>query len=308
MNAPRYAAFDLGGTNLKFGLVDDRGKLVCKDSVPTPARFSEAMDLIAGIWKDFRKAEKKNLAAAGFGFPGIYSLQEKKILQSPNYAELDNVDLEAALAKAVDAPFAVDNDANMAAYGEWRCGAGRGVRSMVFLTIGTGIGSGLILNGGLWHGLCGFAGELGHITVNPDGDPCKCGNQGCLETEAAAPKIVRNYKDLSKTRKAVTAEEVFEKAGRGEMAALKAFAIAGTYLGIALGITINLLNPEKIILGGGVMGTGDFLLSAAKEEARRRSYKASFACCSIEKAVLGNDAGLIGAGLQAKAVSKTKKR
>jgi glucokinase len=299
MTQTLYAAFDLGGTNLKYGLADAKGELVRKDSLPTPAKWAEVLDVIAGLWKDFRREEKRRLAGAGFGFPGIYSLKDQRILQSPNYAELDNVDLRAALSKVIDTPFVVDNDANMAAYGEWRCGAGRGTRSMVLLTIGTGIGSGLILGGGLWHGRCGFAGELGHITVNPDGDPCACGNQGCLETEAAAPKIVRNYKDLSKTKKSVKAEEVFEKASRGEVAAVKAFTIAGTYLGIGLGITINLLNPEKIVLGGGVMMTGDFLLQAAVEEAKRRSYKASFACCSIEKATLGNDAGLIGAALQA---------
>ncbi len=293
------AGFDLGGTNLKYGLVTGTGELLEKHSVATPVQFRGVLELIGSIWKDYRRRSKDRPAAAGFGFPGIYSLRERRILQSPNYPELDNAELETELAGILDAPFRVDNDANLAAYGEWRCGAGRGVDSMVHLTIGTGIGSGLILGGRLWHGRCGFAGELGHITVNPDGDKCNCGRQGCLETEAAAPKIVRNYKDLSKTRKAVKAEEVFEKAAKGEVAAVKAFTIAGAYLGIALGITINMLNPEKIVLGGGVMATGDFLLSAAREEAARRSYKAAFACCSIERAVLGNDAGLIGAALWA---------
>jgi len=307
MTEPLYAAFDLGGTNLKHGLVDAKGGLVRKGSLPTPAKWAEVVEVIAGLWKNFRHEAKGRLAGAGFGFPGIYSFQDKKILQSPNYAQLDNVDLQAALSKIVDEPFVVDNDANMAAYGEWRCGAGRGTKSMILLTIGTGIGSGLILNGALWAGRCGFAGELGHITVNPDGDPCQCGSQGCLETEAAAPKIVRNYKDLSKTKKSIKAEEVYDKAIRGEVAAIKAFTIAGTYLGIALGIAINLLNPEKIVLGGGVMMTGDLLLQAALEEAKRRSYKAAYACCSIEKAILGNDAGLIGAALRAQALTRKRR-
>jgi len=304
MTTAFYAAFDLGGTNLKYGLADDRGRLVEKDSRPTPAQWAEVVEAISELWKAFRRKTKGRLAGAGFGFPGIYSLTDKKILQSPNYAELDNVDLQAVLSKVVDTPFVVDNDANMAAYGEWRRGAGRGTKSMVLLTIGTGIGSGLILDGALWQGRCGFAGEMGHITVNMDGDPCPCGSQGCLETEAAAPKIVRNYKDLSKTKKAIKAEEVFEKARRGEVAAIKAFTIAGTYLGVALGILINLLNPEKIVMGGGVMMTGDILMQAAIEEARRRSYKAAFACCSIEKALLGNEAGLIGAALRARALAQ----
>jgi len=299
MRAKVFAGFDLGGTNLKYGLVAESGEVLEKFSVPTPEAFPGVLDLIASVWEEFGRRTENRPAAAGFGFPGIYSLRERRILQSPNYPGLDNIELESALGSFLGAPFRVDNDANMAAYGEWRCGAGRGVSSMVHLTIGTGIGSGIILNGELWHGRCGFAGELGHITVNPDGDLCQCGNRGCLETEAAAPKIVRNYKDLSKTKRPIKAEEVFDKAARGEVAAIKAFGIAGTYLGIALGIVINMLNPEKIVLGGGVMTTGDFLLPPAVEEAARRSYRASFACCSIEKALLGNDAGLIGAALWA---------
>lgn len=299
MSRKIFAGFDLGGTNLKYGLVTESGEVLEKNSVPTPETFPGVLELIASIWAEFKRRPKGRPGAAGFGFPGIYSLRDRRILQSPNYPGLDNMDLEGALAGVLDVPFRVDNDANLAAYGEWRCGAGRGVSSMVHLTVGTGIGSGIILGGALWHGRCGFAGELGHITVNPDGDRCNCGNQGCLETEAAAPKIVRNYKDLSKTKRAIKAEEVFEKAARGEVAAVKAFGIAGTYLGIALGVVINMLNPEKIVLGGGVMATGDFLLAAAVEEASRRCYKASFNCCSIEKALLGNDAGLIGAALWA---------
>jgi glucokinase len=300
MSTDTYAGFDLGGTNLKFGLVDDKGALLVRDSVPTPPTVAEAMKLIGTLWDRLSKEAKHPVKAAGLGFPGIFSLKDRRIYQSPNLPELDNFDLTAALSKEIDVPFWVDNDANLAAYGEWKCGAGRGVQSMVHLTVGTGIGAGLILAGDLWPGACGFAGEIGHITVNPEGDRCKCGSQGCLETEAAAPKIVRNYMDLSRTKKPLAAEEVFQKALKGNTAARKSFAIAGQYLGIALGIIINLLNPEKILLGGGVMTTGDFLLKAAVEEAQRRSYKASFACCSIERAGLGNDAGVIGAALWGK--------
>jgi glucokinase len=300
MTTEIYAGFDLGGTSLKYGLMDDTGKVLTKNSVPTPATASELMTLIGTTWEGLKQEAKHPLKGAGLGFPGIFSLKDRKILQSPNLPELDNFDLTGGLAKVIDAPFWVDNDANLAAYGEWKCGAGRGAQSLVFLTVGTGVGSGLILGGDLWHGACGFAGELGHVTVNPDGDRCKCGNQGCLETEAAAPKIVRNYMDLSRTKKPLAAEEIYQRAVKGNTAARKSFAIAGHYLGIGLGIVINLLNPEKILLGGGVMITGDFLLRAAVEEALRRSYKASFACCSIERASLGNDAGFLGAAQWAK--------
>jgi len=295
-----FAGFDLGGTQLKYGLIDDAGTLLFKDKAPTPPTIRELMGLLEILWKDLKRRESRKIRAAGFGFPGIYSFKEKKIFQSPNYAELDNFDLYPAIAEYIKVPFWVDNDANMAAFGEWKCGAGRGVSSLVLLTIGTGIGGGIILGGKLWQGSCGYAAEVGHIIVNPDGERCKCGLQGCLETEASAPAIVRKYQALAKSEIPLTSEDIYHRAKNGEEKARQAFSQAGYYLGIGLGMLINLLNPEKILLGGGVMTTGEFLLPPTIEEARRRSYKASFACCSIERASLGNDAGLIGSASWAK--------
>jgi glucokinase len=290
-----YAGFDFGGTQLKYGLIDDSGKILFKDKTRTPPTIREVMSLLKNLWNDLKKKERQKIKAVGFGFPGIYSLKEKKIYQSPNYRELDNFNLFSAIGEFIEVPFWVDNDANMAAFGEWKCGAGRGVSSMVFLTLGTGIGGGIIIGGKLWQGSCGYAGELGHIIVNPRGELCNCGIQGCLETEASAPAIVRKYLTLIKSQGPVSAEEIYQRAQQGEENARMAFAEAGYYLGIGLGIIINFLNPEKILLGGGVMTTGEFLLRPAVEEAGRRSYKASFSCCSIKRASLGNDAGLIGA-------------
>jgi glucokinase len=185
----------------------------------------------------------------------------------------------------------------MAAYGEYRCGAGQNTHSLVLLTIGTGVGTGIILKGNIWEGACGFAGELGHAVVNPNGEPCKCGSQGCLETEVSAPKIVKNYQAYSKNRKNITAEEVSLRAKNNEKAAQQAFAKAGHFLGLGLALAINLLNPEKILLGGGVMKAAEFLLPPTIDEAAKRSFKGSFRCCSIEHATLGNKAGFIGAAL-----------
>jgi glucokinase len=188
----------------------------------------------------------------------------------------------------------------MAAYGEYRCGAGKNTHSLVLLTIGTGVGGGIILNDNIWEGACGFAGELGHATVNPKGEPCKCGSHGCLETEVSAEKIVKNYQAYSHSQEAVTSEDVARKAKKNDQAALQAFAEAGRHLGIGLSIAINLLNPEKILLGGGVMKAAEFLLPPAIDEASKRSFKGSFQCCRIERASLGNKAGFIGAALWAK--------
>jgi glucokinase len=323
------AGFDLGGTQIKYGLVDGAGTVLFKGKTPTPPTIRELMTLIGSQWEDLKKRAPGRIAAAGFGIPGIYNLKKKKILQSPNYADLDNFDLYPAIAERIDAPFRVENDANVAAFGEWKYGAGRGVSSLVFLTIGTGIGGGIVLGDKLWQGSCGYAAEIGHVVINPDGELCKCGIRGCLETEASAPAIVRKYQALVKGRAfgsplarglyprastaevdprvkpgapaaagsgtSVTTEDIYYRAKEGEPAARDAFARAGYFLGIGLGMLINLLNPEKILLGGGVMTTGEYLLRPAVEEARKRSYPATFACCEIERASLGNDAGLIGA-------------
>ncbi len=133
------------------------------------------------------------------------------------------------------------------------------------MTIGTGVGSGLILDGKLWHGRCGFAGEIGHITVNPGPTStlCNCGNNGCLETEVSAPRIVRNYVDMAGSGEDLTAEDIYNLARQGDAQAIESFASCGYYLGIGLGIVINLLNPGMILLGGGVMAGGEFLMDAA---------------------------------------------
>lgn len=298
---PVFAGFDLGGTQLKYGLMDETGRLVLKSQAPTPSTIEGLMDLVASLWKDLKAQTPDTIRAAGFGFPGIYNVRDRKILQSPNYAELDDFDLYPEIGRVLDVPFLVDNDANMAAYGEWAHGAGRGVSSLVLLTIGTGIGGGIILDGKLWQGSCGYAGEIGHIVVNPEGERCNCGIRGCLEAEAAAPAIVRKYKAILGRTLVSTAEDIYKRAEAGEPAAIEAYAKAGYYLGIGLGMLINLLNPGKILLGGGVMTTGELLLRPTVEEARRRSYKASFACCPIERASLGNDAGTIGSAAWAKA-------
>lgn len=292
-----YAGFDLGGTALKYGVVEETGKILTESQVGTPKNVERLLQTLQEIWTTMKNSQQKQIHAVGFGIPGILSTREKKILQSPNYPDIDNFALFPALSRFIDVPFCVNNDANMAAFGEYRCGAGQNTHSLVLLTIGTGVGSGIILNGKIWEGACGFAGELGHAVVNPQGEPCKCGSQGCLETEVSAPKIVKNYQAYSLNRENITAEEVSLKAKNGDRVAQKAFAEAGRYLGIGLGIAINLLNPEKILLGGGVMKGGEFLLKSAVDEAAKRSFQGSFRCCSIERATLGNKAGFIGAAL-----------
>ncbi len=298
-----FAGFDLGGTHLKYGLVDESGGIAFESQVDTPETTEKLLPTLKDIWNTLRNKHRLQIASAGLGFPGIFSQKEQKIIQSPNYPDIDNFALVPAISGFIDVPFWMNNDANMAAFGEYKCGAGQNTHSLILLTIGTGVGSGIILKGKIWQGACGYAGEMGHVAVNPEGEPCKCGSRGCLETEVSAPKIVKNYLAFSKLKENITAEEVSKRAKNKDLNARKAFALTGRYLGIGLSIVINLLNPEKILLGGGVMEAGDVLLQPAVEEASKRSFKGSFECCRIERAILGNKAGFVGAALWAKQCS-----
>lgn len=294
---PVYAGYDLGGSLLKYGFINQAGNVLFQGSSATPTAIKDLLPLLGTTWEILKKEAAKTITSCGLGFPGLFSLKDQKFLQSPHYPDLDHYDLIPALSQIIDVPFFINNDANLAAFGEYKLGGGQGVQSLVLLTIGTGIGTGIILDGKLWQGTCGFAGELGHAPVNPEGDPCPCGSLGCLETEVSAPAIVNSYKQLKNLEKDINLEEVCKRAEDGDPEALRVYARAGHYLGVGLAIAINLLNPEKILLGGGVMEAGDLLLSSALPVAEERSYTPAFDCCRIEKASLGNTAGFIGAAL-----------
>ncbi|MBN2265316.1 MAG: ROK family protein [Candidatus Aminicenantes bacterium] len=294
------AGFDIGGTQIKYGLVDRDGRLVLKGRVRSPETMAEVLTVIGETWTGLKKKSPGPVRSCGFGIAGFYSVKERKILQSPNYPIFDGYPILPALRGIAGVPVRVGNDANMAAFGEFRHGAGRGVRSLVLFTVGTGIGGGVILDGKLWQGQGGFAGEVGHITVNPEGDPCGCGGRGCLETEASASRLVRNYQALSGRTGISDSREVYLLAKSGDRAALESFRRLGYWLGIGIGIVINTLNPEKVLISGGVVSAGKLLLGPVVEEARRRSHPIPFAACRIEKAALGNDAGLVGAAAWAR--------
>jgi glucokinase len=151
-----HAGFDLGGTALKFGLVDERGEIIIESEVETPKDLEKLFHTLKKIWTTLKNSHQNRIKTAGFGFPGIYSTAKQKILQSPNYPGIDNVALYPALSRFIDVPFYVNNDANLAAFGEYTCGAGQNSQSLVLLTIGTGVGSGIILGGNIWEGACGY--------------------------------------------------------------------------------------------------------------------------------------------------------
>jgi glucokinase len=298
---PSYdAGFDIGGTAIKFGLVDRDGRLVRQGQVRSPGSIKGILAALEDAWTGLKRKAPGPIRSCGFGIAGFYSLRQRKILQSPNCPSLDGYPLVQAVRKFIDVPVRAGNDANMAAFGEFKHGAGQDVRSFVLLTVGTGIGSGLILDGKLWQGEGGYAGEIGHITVNPEGELCNCGGRGCLETEASGPRLVRDFRALTKRTDVTESRQVYVLAKQGDPAALASFRNLAYWLGIGLGIVINLLNPEKILIGGGVVSAGNILLGPVVEEARRRSNPLSFSGCRIERAALGNRAGLVGAAAWAR--------
>jgi glucokinase len=300
------AGFDIGGTDIKYGLVDRDGRLVDRSKVRSPETIEGILATLEEAWRRLKKSAPGPIRSCGFGIAGFYSVRERKVLQSPNYPSLDGYPLIPALRRFIDVPVRAGNDANMAAFGEFKHGAGQGVRSLVLLTVGTGIGSGLILDGKLWQGEGGFAGEIGHITVNPEGSACACGGRGCLETEASAPRLVRDFRALTGRTDVTDSRDVYRLAKGGDAAALESFRRLAYWLGIGIGTVVNLLNPERILLSGGVVAAGRILLDPVVEEARRRSNPLSFAGCRIEKAALGNDAGLVGAAAWARLADRRR--
>ena len=219
--------------------------------------------------------------------------------------------LHADLMQATGLRVELENDANAAAYGEYKVGAGRGSRDMFYVTIGEGIGGAIILDGKLWTGASGFAGEFGHITIDTEGLECECGNTGCLETIASGPSIVRRanerlYRDgtSSLSRLAInknfTADDVAHEANNGDDFSLMMIERTGKFIGTGVASVLNLLNIERVVLGGGVMDAGDLILKPIIQEAKRRAFQPCFEATTIVAAALGVDAVLIGAAMLAR--------
>lgn len=295
-----YAGFDLGGTQLKYGLVDEEGEIAYQGITDSPKTPDLLWEVLEDIWRTLPFGQRESVEAIGLGLPGIFSRSESRLFGCTHFPALDGVVLEDNLSRIFPVPFHLDNEANLAAYGEYKVGGAQGMDSLVLLTIGTGIGTGIIIDGRIFRGSSGYAGELGHVPVNPDGEPCACGSRGCLETEMSATAILRHYRDLDGSAEGIsTAEEIGRMAMEGDPLSLQVFQMAGKYLGIGLSIVINLLNPEMVLIGGGVSESGSVLMGSALDEARKHTFRATFETCRIQKAGLGNAAGFVGAALWA---------
>jgi glucokinase len=324
---------DLGGTNLRIAAVHEAGHLLEKVTLGTKVALGRD-DVLNNMCEAIRHLSQKYRGTGqprgvGIGVPGIINLQTGMVRESPNLPGWSDYPVRDEIEKRLQAPVILENDANVAALGEKWLGAGRHVGDMAMLTLGTGVGGGVILNGKIWHGITGMAGEFGHMTVEPDGQPCGCGNRGCLEQYASATAVVRMAREaiaagdapaFAKTAGSdaeFNAKEIYNLAIQGDEDAKKIFRRVGRALGIVLGGLINGLNLEMYVIGGGVSSAWEAFSPSIFEELRQRSmvYAAtapadpltqwSGASAQVEsgegrktivtRALLGSDAGLFGA-------------
>lgn len=309
-----YLGLDVGGTNLVAGAVADDGSLLALEQTPTLVR--EGPDAVvtrcAALLRRVLGAAGTGAepAAVGVGMPGPLDVARGLVLYAPNFPGWVEVPLVSMLRDAVGAPVFMENDARMVTFGEFRFGAGRPYRNLVGMTLGTGIGSGIILDGRLYTGMTGTAGEIGHTTILPDGPLCGCGNRGCLETLAAGPAIVAAMRrsllsgrpsvladqDLSR----LTAGDIGRAAADGDAAAREVLAQAGYYLGIACANLISTINPEAIVIGGGVAQAGELIFEPLRRTARLRGLRGIVQRTAILRAELGDSAGVLGAAAWAR--------
>lgn len=304
-------AVDLGGTNLRAANIDRDGRIHERVRTATPVSKSaeEVVSAIAvAVQKCAFECAKRGAHISGVSvvIPGSVHVETGVVLNAPNIPSLPGYELTPALERALGRTVLLENDANAAALGEMWQGAARSCRTIICLTLGTGVGGGIILDGKLWRGADGTAGELGHTSIEPFGGvQCGCGNTGCLEGYASATAIVRMAREAliqdpssllhSTAADKLTAENVFSAAMADDELALEVFQRMGAYLGIAMANLINVFNPEMIVIGGGVSAAWELFAGPARAEVMKRAFPVPAQRCQIVPAECGGDAGLIGA-------------
>ena len=310
-----YVGLDVGRT-IRGALVREDGRIIKQKRVVSEVTIPRVFidQLIDTVTELRAEGEATNpVLAAGIGWAGMVNHRTQRIEANPNLVDVSSFDLHRELERATGLPVVVDNDANVAAYGEWRAGAATGSTDVFYITMGTGIGAGLILGGELQRGSQGFAGEFGHFKIDMEGLECACGSTGCLETVASGPNIVRRVREqlfsdpsfsVSKLARdmegKLTNERVVQAAIEDDELAITVLKETGRVLGMAVASIMNLLNVEVVVLGGGVMAAGELILKPLRDEAEKGTVAPSFDCCRIVPAELGQDAGIIGAALLAR--------
>ena len=306
-NRKHVLAADLGGTHLRVAIVSSCGQVVTQVKQPTPKESSDPETIVEAIVDAAERClsdgEFARPTAASIVVPGAVDIDNAVVVQAPNLPSLTNFGLKAALERRLGFHVVLENDANAAAVGEMWLGAAKGCRDIISVTLGTGVGGGIILDGTLWRGAHGSAGEIGHTTVDPLGGlKCKCGNTGCLELFASATAIIRMTKsqrpEFPNTRLKsddLTADMVYEAGRAGDELALSVFREFGMYLGIGLANLINLLDPQIIVIAGGAVNGWTLFEKVMREQVNERAFRLAAATVKIAPAECGDNAGLLGA-------------
>lgn len=309
----KLIGIDLGGTTIKFAILTTEGHIQTKWSLETDVT-EKGSKIVPAIIESINHhinlydMNKEDFLGIGMGSPGNVNHAEGTVIgaYNLNWKTLQNV--KQLVEQGTGIPFFIDNDANVAALGEQWIGAGNNEPDVVFITLGTGVGGGIILNGELLHGATGAAGEIGHIVVEPGGFDCTCGNNGCLETVASATGVVRlartmteeyagdsSLKDSIDNGYSVDAKTVFDAARDGDDFAIRVVDKVCDYLALASGNIANMLNPSTIVIGGGVSRAGEFLADKIRQRFVTYAFPPIYKNTKIKIAELGNDAGVIGA-------------
>lgn len=304
-------AADLGGTNLRMAAVDREGGILyrTKHSTPKSERAEEIVSAITEAANECLEAVKKEgwIKAFGVALPATLNAPDGIILKAPNLPSLDSFRFSATVSDELNLPVVLENDANAAAIGENWLGAAIDAQNAICVTLGTGVGGGIIINGKIVRGADGTAGEIGHICVEPLGEPCGCGSRGCVEQYSSATAVVRLTRELEnqypksslQNKNRLTSLDVFEAGKAGDELALEVFRKMGFYLGIALADLINVLNPEIIVIGGGAAAGWDLFINHVQDQINKRAFEEPAKRAKLVRAKLGDDAGILGAAKRA---------
>lgn len=308
-----YLGIDVGGTNISAGLVDKNGKLIAKLTTPTMnGRDTEdILDDMASLCLKLceeKKVDMEDIISIGIGLPGMMD-KKKGILRYANNLNFKNVNVVKEIKNRTGLPVYIENDANCAALGENTCGAAKGDKNVVYITLGTGVGGGIILDGKLFDGAFGNGGEVGHMVIVAEGEECTCGRLGCWEAYASASALKREgriaaakypnseiYNLVDGNIKLIDAKTVFDAAEMKDEVALKIIDGYIKYVAIGLVNLINIFQPEKLVIGGGICAQGDNVVKPVKKILEERVYGGELKT-EISVATLGNDAGIVGAAM-----------
>jgi len=308
---------DLGGTNIVCGAMPTDGSCeLAMRSQPTYAeqgaetvvdRITQMIEDVIAVTRAETGAERTSFIGVGVGAPGPLDRERGLVIVAPNL-RWTNFPLRDRISQRVALPTTLDNDANCATLGEWWVGAAKGGRNVVGLTIGTGIGGGLILDGKLYHGASDVAGEVGHTTIDSTGRRCGCGNYGCLEAYASGPAIAERAREalrsedggsvltqLAGGRERITAQTVYDAARQGDPIAIEVVRDTARFLGAGIANLLNIFNPDTVVVAGGVTQAGDALFEPLRAEVRRRAFQPAVDACRIVPGILPGSAGVVGA-------------